>query len=339
MAALSTTLPTLLDLSKQLKPDGMSLDEIVPILVQDNEILPRLRWLTTNGLYSHRSTYQAKIPRPVWTGANTDVAPTKGTTGQSVDGLGEMQGYSMVDPIIADPVGAAAFRMNQDRMHLQGGGEEFCETFFYGNADLAINEFTGLAPRYAAGGTSPLKTETGENVITGAGSGSDNMSMWLLTLDGEFPGVVGLYRQGTVAGFQMKNLGLQTIPGSTAGTFGQRYVTHYRWSCGITVTDWRKNVRICNVDKSALTKDISAGADLHDLVAQAAERLPTGTRNSVLCVNRTAMEYFRRQAIHKVGNSTLDFDSVAGRRVLRVGDFEVLRCDSLNADEAAVPMA
>lgn len=343
MAANPDYLPTMMDMAKMSQSTGTAMAEIVPVMQQNCEVLPKIRWEKSNGPFSNTSTYQVRVPRPTWTDANhAGIAPTVGTTMQAIDGLGEMQGYSMADPIVAEPYGVVAYRKRQDMMHLQGAGEELEETFFFGNSDVS-GDFDGMAMRYAAGGTSPLATETVDHVIHGGGSGTDNQSMWLISLGSEsdmFPGVVGIYRPGTVAGFQITATPQPvTVNGSTAGTYVQRYVTHYRWSCGIAVIDWRKNVRICNIDKSALTSDASSGAKLHELVAIAAERLPSGTQNTYLVLGRRAREYFRLQAINKLGNSTLDYDSLAGKRVLRVGEFEVLNCDALNADEALVPMS
>lgn len=339
MAALSAVLPTMLDLAKMQDPDGKTLAQIVPILNQDNEILPRLRWQASNGTWSHRNTYHTSLPRPTWSKINGAIAPTKGTTGQSTDAMGEMQDYSHVDPILADASGnVAAYRFAHDSMHLQGAQHEFCEAFFYGNADLVPEEFTGLAPRYAAGGTSSLKTETGENVLSGGGSGSDNTSIWLVTLDSNTPGVTGIYRPGTSAGFQMTNKGIQTIALGSE-TYAERYVTHYRWSCGITVVDWRKNVRIANIDVSDLTKNAASGADLYDLIAQAEELLPRGVNGSAILCNRTILSFLRRQAVNKVSGSTLEYDMVAGKRVMHIGELPVLRCDALTNAESAVPMS
>lgn len=339
MAALNGTLPTMLDLAKMLDPDGKTLAKIVPILNQDNEILPRLRWMTSNGTWSHRNTYHTSLPRPTWSKINGAVALTKGTTGQSTDAMGEMQDYSQVDPILAEASGnVARYRFEQDSMHLQGATHEFCETFFYGNADLTPEEFSGLTVRYAAGGLSSLKTETGENVLSGGGAGLDNTSIWLVTLDSDTPGVAGIYRPGTQAGWQVKNKEIQTISLGSE-TYAERYVTHYRWSCGITVVDWRKNVRIANIDVSDLTKNAASGADLYDLIAQAEELLPRGVAGSAILCNRTILSFLRRQAVNKVSGSTLEYDMVAGKRVMHIGELPVLRCDALSNAEAVAPMS
>lgn len=339
MAALSTTLPTMLDLAKMLDPDGKTLAQIVPILNQDNEILPRLRWQESNGTWSHRTTYHTSLPTPTWSKINGSITPAKGTTGQSTDGMGEMQGYSQVDPILADASGNVnAFRLRHDAMHMQGMSHEFAQTLFYGNADLVPEEFTGLAARYqhTANSTSALKTETAENCLSGGGSGSDNTSIWILCMDSDMPGVTGIYRPGSQAGIKMTNKGLQTVAIGD-GSYAERYVTHYRWSCGIAVPDWRKNVRIGSIDVSDLTKNAASGADLLDLIMQGLELLPSGAQSSAMILgNRTISSFLRRQSRNAIASATLGYETVAGKPVMTVGGVPFLRCDAITNAESVV---
>ena len=340
MAALSTALPTLLDLAKMLDPDGKTLAQIVPILNQDNEILPRLRWQESNGTWSHRNTYHTSLPTPTWSKINGSITPTKGTTGQSTDGMGEMQGYSQVDPILAEASGNVnGFRLRYDAMQMQGMSHEFAQTLFYGNADVVPEEFTGLAARYAAGGTSSLKTETAENILDGGSNDTDNTSVWIICMDSDTPGVSGIYRPGSQAGIKMANKGLQTVAIGD-GSYAERYVTHYRWSCGVTVPDWRKNVRIANVEVGDLTKNAASGADLLDLIMQGLELLPSGAQSSAMILgNRTISSFLRRQSRNAIASSTLGYETVAGKPVMTVGGVPFLRCDALINAETAVPFS
>lgn len=338
MAALSTALPTMLDLAKMLDPDGKTLAQIVPILNQVNDIYPKIRWAPANGTWSHRTTYDTSIPRPTWSKINGSITPNKATFGQSTDGLGEMQAYSHVDVALAEASGNVnQYRMIRDARHMQGAVHEFMETMFYGNADLVPEEFTGLAPRYAAGGTSSLKTETGENVLSGGGS-SNLTSVWVIALGGMFPGMHGIYRPSTQAGIKMTNKDVQTISIGD-GSYAERYVTHLRFSAGITVPDWRNCVRIANIDYTALTKNAASGADLVDLIMQALELLGNGAEDVVILGNRTISSFLRRQMRNTLANSTLNYDTVAGKKVMTVGDTPFYRCDSLLNSESAVPMS
>lgn len=343
MAALGTTLPTMLDLAKMLDPDGKSLAQIVPILNQVNDVFPRIRWQPANGTWSHRSTYHTVLPRGSWTKINGTIAPTVGKTGQSTDGVAEYQDYSQVDPILAEASGnVSAYRLKHDAMHMQGAVHEFMETWFYGNADLVPEEFTGLAPRYAAKFSG--STETAENIILGgsAAGQTDCTSIWILNLSGD--GVTGIYRPSTMAGLQMVNKtpGAPMTMAQGDGTYAERLVTHYRWSCGLALVDWRKAVRIANIDTSALTKTGSASndSDLVDLIQQGIELLPPDTSGeTVILGNRTIAQYLRRQTHNATKATTLSWENFGGKRVQMVGELPFLRCDSITNGETAMAVS
>jgi hypothetical protein len=122
-----------------------------------------------------------------------------------------------------------------------------------------------------------------------------------------------------------------------AGGRMEAYRTHYRWDCGLSVRDWRYIVRICNIDKSDLTKNAASGPDLIDLLTQAIELLPSvGLGRPVFYCNRTIKSFLRRQIMNKIANSTLTMDTVAGKRVLAFDGIPVKRVDVLATDEAVV---
>jgi len=117
----------------------------------------------------------------------------------------------------------------------------------------------------------------------------------------------------------------------------EAYRTHYRWDAGLSVRDWRYIVRIPNIEKSALTKAASAGADLIDLMTQAIEMIPSlSMGRPVFYCSRTIRSFLRRQIMNKTVNSTLSMDSVAGKKVVTFDGIPVRRCDALAADEALV---
>ena len=264
MAALSVTNPTLADVAKRLDPDG-KIDTIVEILNETNEILEDATMLEGNLPTGHRTTIRTGLPAPTWRKLYGGVQPTKSTTAQVTDNTGMLEAYAEVDKALADLNGnTAAFRLSEDRAHLEGMNQEYVDTLFFGDESTAPEEFTGLAPRYNS-----TSASNGENVISGGGSGSDNTSIWLIVWG---PNTVhGIYPKGSVAGLTMTDKGQVTIE-DVDGSGGrmEAYRTHYRWDCGLTVRDWRYAVRIANIDKSNLTKDVSgSSADITALMAQA----------------------------------------------------------------------
>jgi len=332
MAALSVTNPTLADVAKRLDPQG-KIDTIVEILNETNEILEDATMIEGNLPTGHRTTIRTGLPAPTWRKLYGGVQPTKSTTAQITDNTGMMEAYAEVDKALADLNGnTAAFRLSEDRSHLEGMNQEYVDTLFFGDEATAPAEFTGLAPRYNS-----TSASNGENIISGGGSGSDNTSIWLICWG---PNTVhGIYPKGSVAGLTMTDKGQVTIE-DVDGSGGrmEAYRTHYRWDCGLTVRDWRYAVRIANIDKSALTKDSSgSSADLTDLMAQAVEMIPSlGMGRPAFYCSRKIKSFLRRQLASKVANSTLTMEQVGGKHVVMYDGIPVRRTDALAPDEATV---
>lgn len=331
MATLSVTNPTLLDLAKIMDPDG-KVATVVEILNETNEVLEDMSWLEGNLPTGHRTTIRSGIPEPTWRKLYGGVLPNKGTTVQVTDSCGMLEAYAEVDKALADLNGnTSAFRLSEDKVHLEGINQALADALFYASETTTPEKFTGLVPRFNSS-----TAVNGENVIKADGAGSDNTSIWLCVW-GPNTGH-GIIPKGSKAGFQMNDKGQVTIE-NVDGLGGrmEAYRTHYRLDAGLSIRDWRYFVRICNIDKSALTKNASAGSDLIDLMTQAIELIPSlGMGRPVFYCSRTVRSFLRRQIMNKVASSTLTMDMVAGKRVVAFDGIPVKRCDALAADEALV---
>ena len=332
MAALSVTNPTLADVAKRMDPDGR-IDTIVEILNETNEVLDDMTMLEGNLPTGHRTTIRTGLPIPTWRKLYGGVQPTKSTTVQVTDNTGQLEAYAEVDKQLADLNGnTAAFRLSEDRAHLEGMNQEYVDTLFFGDESTAPEEFTGFAPRFNS-----LSAENGDNIINAGGSGSDNTSIYLVVWG---PNTChGIYPKGSVGGLSMTDKGQVTIE-NVDGSNGrmEAYRTHYKWCGGLTVRDWRYVVRIANIDKSDLTKDVSgSSADLTDLMAQAIELIPSlGLGRPAFYCSRTIKSFLRRQIASKVSSSTLTMEQVGGKSVVTYDGIPVRRTDALAPDEAAV---
>jgi len=333
MAVLSSNNPTLLDLAKVTDPDG-KIATVVEILNETNEILADMGWQEGNLPTGHRTSIRTGLPAPTWRKLYGGVQPTKSTTVQVTDNPGMLEAYAEVDAALADLNGnTAAFRLSEDRAHIEGMNQEMAETLFFGNEGTEPEAFTGLAPRFNS-----LSAENGDNIIDGAGAGSDNASIWLVVWG---PNTChGIVPKGSTAGLRMTDKGLVTIEDASDGSNTGRmeaYRTHYRWDAGLTVRDWRFIVRIANIDKSALTVDGATGAVLPDLMFEAQELIPNmAMGRAAFYMNRTVRTRLRQQLSNKVSGSTLTFADVGGRKTMTFQETPIRRCDALAADEAAV---
>ena len=328
MGVLANNNPTLLDVSRRLDPDG-SIDSIVEMLAQENEILQDITFLEGNLPTGHKTTVRTGLPAPTWRKLYGGVQPTKSTTAQVQDSCGMMEAYSEVDKALADLNGnSAAFRLSEDMAHIEGMSQSLASTLFYG--DMSTPEkFMGLAPRYNS-----LSAENADNIINASGAGSDNTSIWLCVW-GPQTGF-GIYPKGSQAGLQMTDKGQVTIENvDGAGGRMEGYRTHYRQDAGLVIRDWRYFVRVANIDVSDMATDSNAKG-LIRLMIQASERIPSyGKGRAAFYMNRGLREKLRLGILEKV-SSNLTWDSVEGKRVMVFDDIPVRRVDAILNTESVV---
>lgn len=334
MATLAANNPTLLDVAKRLDPDG-KIASIVEILNASNEALQDLTFVEGNLPTGHKTTIRTGLPTPTWRKLYGGVQPTKSTSAQVTDSAGMLEAYAEVDKALADLNGnTAAFRLSEDRPHIEGMSQEMASTLFYGNEGSEPEAFTGLAPRFNS-----LSAQNADNIIDFGGTGSDNMSVWLCVW-GPSTGH-GIYPKGSQAGLQMTDKGQVTIE-NVDGNGGRMegYRTHYRWDAGLTIRDWRYFVRICNIDYSVLNAGdagaVTAQKALITAMIRATERIPSyGNGRAAFYVPRNIRENLRLGILEKVSNN-LSWESVTGKHVMTFDDIPVRRTDALVSTEARV---
>lgn len=333
MAFDATSNPTLLDLQQRLDPDG-SVADVTEILNETSEVLQEMTWQEGNLDTGNKTTVRTGIPLPTWRKMYGGVQRTKSTTAQVTDTCGMLEAYAEVDKALVDLAGRREeFRLSEEMPHIEGFNQRLSETIFYGDSSINPERFTGLAPRYSQ----LTGAENSENVIDGGGTGSDNASIWLVTWSPQT--CFGIVPKNSQIGLQINDHGEVTVENAD-GANGrmQAYRTHYRWDCGLCLKDWRYVVRICNIDRSALTKDASSGANLPDLMFEAMERIPEGGAGGRMSfyMDRSTRTKLRQQMAYGVSNSTLEYTELGGRKVMSFQDIGIRRVDKLAVDEAAV---
>lgn len=330
MSTLAATHPTLLDVAKRTDPDG-KIASIVEILAQTNEVLDDMVWLEGNLPTGHRTTIRTGLPTPTWRKLYGGVQPTKSTVVQVTDSTGMLEAYAEADKALADLNGnAPAFRLSEDRAHIEGMNQEFASTLFYGNEGTEPEAFTGFAPRF-----NDQSAANGENILTSAATpdSTDNTSIWLIVWG---PNTVhGIYPKGSVAGLQSKDLGEVTIGTPTDGYY-QGYRTHYRWDCGLTVRDWRYIVRI-NIDLEDVIAAATSGPVLTELMGKAMRRVPSLTMGRpVFYASRDALDAIDLQANNKSNMAFQTIEDAQGKMITRFRGIPVRRCDALLNTEAGI---
>lgn len=331
MAALGTGALTLADWAKRLDPNGM-VPQIVELLSQTNEILEDMLWKEGNLPTGHRTTIRTGLPAVYWRLLNQGVAPSKSTTAQVDEQAGMLEAWSEVDKELCLLNGnSSAFRLSEARAFIEAMNQEMAQTLFYGNAGLAPEEFTGLAPRYSAisGATNA------DNVIDALGSSTDNTSMWLIAWGPDT--VHGIFPKGSTAGLSHDDYGEETVE-VTAGIAGNRMRAmreRFLWKAGLVVKDWRYAVRICNIDVSDLAG--ATPADLVSYMEQADEIIPSRMGNRAFYCNRRVARWLRSIVRGKVtAGGGLTYENIGNRQILSFGGVPIRKVDQLLINEARV---
>ena len=332
MATLGVLNPTLLDLAKRSDPDGR-ISTIVEILGQTNEILADMTWVEGNLTSGHRTTIRTGLPTPTWRKLYGGVQPDKSTTVQVEDKTGMLEAYAEIDKALADLNGnTAAFRLSEEMAFIEGMNQEAADTIFFGNEGTEPEAFTGFGPRF----NDLSGPANADNIIDGAGTGSDNRSIWLIVWG---PNTChGIIPKGSKAGLTVTDKGQVTIEDAD-GSNGrmEAYRTHYRWDLGLTVRDWRYVVRVCNIDRSALTVDAATGANLPELMYNAMRLIPNmGAGRPAFYMARDVLTFLGQQSASGVNSSTLTMENVGGAFVERFHGIPLRRVDRLAANEAQV---
>jgi len=186
----------LLDLAKVTDPDG-KIATVVEILNETNEILDDMTWMEGNLPTGHRTTMRTGIPAPTWRKLYGGVQPNKSTSATVTDNTGMLEAFSEVDKALADLNGnTGAFRLQEDRAHIEGMNQEVADTLFYGNEATEPEAFTGLAPRFNS-----LSAENADNIIN-EGDSSNLQSIWMVVWG---PNTIhGIVPKGSTAGLSVK---------------------------------------------------------------------------------------------------------------------------------------
>lgn len=332
MATLSTTVATLKDWAKTRDPDGTTAD-VVDMLSQENAMLEDMMFIEGNLPTGNQTTVQTGEPSTTWRKLNQGVNPSKGTTAQIIDNAAMLQSISQVDVKIAQLNGdVAAFRMQQAQPHLTAMSKEAQATSIYGNGGTSPEEFDGVATRY-----NDLSANNATNILDGGGTGSDNLSIWLLGW-GENQ-IHGIFPKGSVAGLERDDRGIQLIQTGTGITTGhlRAYVEIYDWTIGLAVPDWRYASRVANIDASDLS-GVTSAADMSELMTRASYRLPSlNSGTPIYYGNRTSkqmLDILNRNDV--ISGGGLKFENVDGVRVETFRGIPFKLVDQLTVTEARV---
>lgn len=332
MSSIIANNPTLRDVTSSLDPDG-SVAAVIELLHETQEILADMTFHEGNLPTGHKHVVRTGLPTPTWRKLYGGVVPDKSTRAQITDTCGMLEAYAEIDVALADLNGnGAEFMGDESAAHIESMGQSLAATTISGNISVNPERFEGIYSRYNS-----LSAANADNIIDAGGAGSDNASILLVVWSPRT--VFGIIPKGSQAGIKVTPKG-QVTADNVNGTEGKMevYRTHFRLDAGLAVADWRYIVRICNIDRSLLTRDLSTGADLNDLMFQAVALIPSlSMGRAAFYASRDIITMWGRQTSDKLANSTLTREDVGGvKSPLFDGDIPIRRVDAMAADEARV---
>lgn len=326
MATVGDLNPTYADVVKRMD-DKKGIDTIIELLEEDSPMVEDATVIEANGGTTHKTTVRAGLPTPTWRMLNYGVANSKSRTVQVTDQLGMLESYAEIDKSLADLNGnTAAFRLSEDRAHLEAMTQEMESTVIYGNTDTAPAEFIGIAPRY-----SDTNADSGDNIIlTGDSDDGGSTSIYFVTWGADTCHLI--YPKGSMAGWHMKDLGEQTLVDAAGGQY-QGYRTHYKWDLGLTLRDWRFCARLANIDVSKLIA--GTYTDLIEDMTLAMWKLKKVRSGLRIYCNRTVATYLDLLAQKKT-NMYLNYGEWDGKPQTMFRGIPIRISDSILDTEGAV---
>lgn len=318
-SAVGSTKFTLVDAAKEYGPDGKAL-RIAQLLTQKNEVLLDMFVREGNKATGERASQQTGLPESYYRLLNQGVPASKDTSIQVDFECSILEARSEVDKDLAEMNGdLAGFRFRRAKPRIESMNQKTAYTLWYGTA-ASPEEFIGLSSYYNA----ISGAANADNIIDGGGSGSNNMSIWLIGWGEDTIG--GVYPKGSKAGLQHEDLGLGDAFDASQRRF-RAYMDWWQWKLGLFVIDWRYAVRICNIDVPALLAGSVAAADLAKLMSQAIDIIPSfGDVRAAFYMNRIGRSALRNQLLSEKRGTAMSFPQAARQLgdPVRPGDLDFL---------------
>lgn len=328
MATIASNDMTIVDAAKMMGANGEILAS-AELLHQKNGIVADVEWVEGDTADGHMSAQETSLPTVDTKVANEGVASSKGTDAQITEKSESLEGWSVIDERVADYGGNPAAKIaRQTSKFAESLNQKCADRYIYGNGDANPGQINGLARRF----NSISSGETKANIVNGGGTGSDNMSIWLIGHGiGKF---YGWYPKGSKAGLQIIPFGKVT----RTLTSGEQVVwkTQYKWDIGLALDDWRYVARACNLDKSNIMG--GTGPDLFQIMTDMTHMIPdlSACRPSFY-MNRTLRLALDRQAREDVkAGGMLSYADVGGQFIDTFRKIPITILDRLTEAEAAL---
>ncbi len=236
--------------------------DVAEVLNETNDMIADAPVLRANDITSHVVSRRTALPGSEWVKTGNGWEATSGLLNQVRETMGALKGrYQCPDDVMRIQPNQAKYRMQQERPHIEGMGQELSNTLVgvYSAGSVTPTtappeEFAGFQYRYNI-----LSTADSAYVLSNgntAGTPTDNTSMWFIQWGA---GKVYLThpRNTQGGGLRKEDKGLVYTPGDNASTSVSAnnkmlwaWITEFAWDIGLVVEDTRSVKRLANIDST-----------------------------------------------------------------------------------------
>lgn len=341
MATLTQSTLSMIEQFKGVDGKGRYID-VIEILNNTSQVLmDDWVWMQCNSGTKHTRAIRTGLPSVSWGALYEGIEQSKSTKQMVDDTVGFVEGLSQVDTRQLELYAGneTAILAAEGRSFLEAMSQELMTALFYHNPTTNARYPKGLGARFGVKATSGA----GNQIVDAGGTGSDNTSLWMV--EWGYDGVSVIYPEGTVGGIKRENKGSQRVLDSDSNPY---YVNEelFRCYCGFSVGDWRRVVRVANIDLS----NIQAGSVLlYNFLRQAYYKLHSRRvakvmdqsapgRVAIYC-NRDVMQALDALATNSgaADNFTrLKYGEIEGKEVLMYRGMPIRETDALLNSESRV---
>lgn len=329
--------PTMVDIARG-KVNGKFDTNIVELALDSNENLAHFTVLPCNDGDHDTTTIRTGIPESAWTSFYEGVQPSKGTKTQVTNSCGHLEALLQVD--------ARLIKTQQDAINELGDeayaqsesmGNEVLSAIFYGNSKVNGKKFNGLTPVYSKLPTEKTTDKDAEFYTIGAprstsASAKALRSIWLVG-HGRM-GSALIYPEGTSAGLQRGPVTDQVVTTSDGKRLRVKE-QFFDWTVGFRCKDFRKNVRICNIESDNLGGTLDL--DLGELMLKAIVRANKTGVNQKFYMPKSIYEWLVIKTRRDVkGGGNFGFAENEGKLILHFQGVPIYTEDALEVNEEEV---
>jgi hypothetical protein len=290
---------TLVDIASALDPDG-KIATVAELLNQSNEIIQDVNFFAGNLPTGHKTSVRTGLPSVIMRKFYQGTPVSKSLRATVTDTIGMAESRMEIDRDLAELGGNAAdYRASESFAYVEAMSQKFGQQVFYGDNTADPDGILGLSPRFSS-----LSAQTGTNVMSAGGAGSDNTSVWLIVWGDNT--ISGIYPKGSKAGLIHEDQGIQPCYDSSNNVY-DGYRDKWQWKFGLCVKDWRYAVRIANIDISDLrgftgTQVDTASTYLPYLMAESLSKIPSMSMGrACFYANRTVKGMMAVQGVKRLG--------------------------------------